>query len=249
MEEIYRIFLILIFSSAVIVFVLLFYISAPYGKFYRKGWGPSVSSKWAWMIMEMPSPVLITFFFATSQNKTVVPVVFLIFWLGHYVLRTFIYPFSLSGKDKPYPLAVAGMAFIFNCLNGFVNGYGIFHLLEFESTWLFSLQFIIGSLLFIAGYIINKIADEKLRLLRKGSSEEYVKPEGWLFSYISCPHYFGEITEWLGWAIMTWSLPGFAFFIFTFANLLPRGMSSHNYYKKHFHDYPIKRKAVIPFII
>lgn len=249
MEEIYRIFLILILGFAAVVFIILFYISAPYGKFLRKGWGPSISSKWAWMIMELPSPVLMTFFFVSSEKKTLVPLLFLIIWLAHYLHRTFMYPFTQSGRDKPYPLLLVLMAFFFNCMNGFVNGYGIFHLLVFESSWLLTWQFVTGGLLFLAGFIINKSADEKLRLMRKDSPEEYVKPEGWLFEYVSCPHYFGEIIEWLGWALMTWSLPGFAFFVFTFANLVPRGVYSHNYYKKQFVDYPQKRKAVIPFII
>ena len=104
-------------------------------------------------------------------------------------------------------------------------------------------------LIFLTGFIINKTADAKLRTLRDGNREEYVMPEGWLFSYISCPHYFGEIIEWGGWAIMTWSLPGLAFFVFTFANLFPRGMASHKWYKEKFPDYPSGRKAVIPFVI
>jgi len=76
-----------------------------------------------------------------------------------------------------------------------------------------------------------------------------VIPRGWLFEYISCPHYFGELLEWAGWALMTWSVSGLAFFVFTFANLFPRAVASHRWYRKQFPDYPSKRKAVIPFII
>ena len=47
---------------------------------------------------------------------------------------------------------------------------------------------------------------------------------------------------------MTWSLPGLAFFIFTFANLFPRGIASHKWYKEKFPDYPASRKAVIPLL-
>ncbi len=85
--------------------------------------------------------------------------------------------------------------------------------------------------------------------MRSDNRDEYVLPQGWLFRYISCPHYFGEIIEWGGWALMTWSLPGFIFFIFTFANLFPRGIASHKWYKEKFSDYPVKRKSVFPFII
>jgi 3-oxo-5-alpha-steroid 4-dehydrogenase 1 len=249
MHVIYNLSVILIFSFAVIVFILLFYISAPYGKFMRKGWGPSVRSKWAWLIMESPSPLLMTFFFITSEQKGLPQLVFILLWLAHYIHRTLIYPFTQSGRDKSYPSVLVWMAFIFNCLNGFINGYGLFHILSFNSSWLLSWQFIAGGLIFIAGFIINKTADEKLRKLRHESPSEYVIPHGWLFNLISNPHYFGEIIEWGGWALMTWSLPGLAFFIFTFANLFPRGVSSHKWYRLRFPGYPAHRKAVIPYII
>jgi len=73
-------------------------------------------------------------------------------------------------------------------------------------------------------------------------------PHRGLFKYISCPNYFGEILEWTGWAIATWSIPGLAFAVFTFANLAPRAFSNHNWYKEKFSNYPEKRKALIPFI-
>jgi protein-S-isoprenylcysteine O-methyltransferase Ste14 len=245
----YDISVIIIFSFAVIVFILLFYISAPYGKFLRKGWGPAIKSKWAWMIMESPSPVLMSFFFLTSGEKNIPRIIFILCWLTHYLHRTLIYPFSQSGKNKSYPVLIVFMAFIFNCLNGFVNGYGVFHVLSYDSSWLFSWQFIAGGIIFISGFIINKTADEKLRKLRKGSPSEYVLPHGWLFNVVSSPHYLGEIIEWGGWALMTWSLPGLAFFVFTFANLFPRGVSSHRWYRLRFPDYPPDRKAIIPFLI
>lgn len=33
----------------------------------------------------------------------------------------------------------------------------------------------------------------------------------------------GEIIEWFGFAIATWSLPGLAFAVFSFCNIAPRG--------------------------
>jgi len=249
MNILYKYSIILIFSFAVLVFFLLFFISAPYGKFSRKGWGPSIKSKLAWMIMEFPSPFLMTLFFITSATKTLPEIIFLILWLTHYVHRTFIYPFSQSGREKPYPLIVASMAIIFNCLNGFSNGFGIFHLNNYNSSWLLTWQFIFGTIIFLTGFVINKTADAKLRSMRKNSPKEYVLPRGWLFNYISSPHYLGEIIEWAGWAVMTWSLPGLAFSIFTFANLFPRAVSSHRWYKSHFTEYPSDRKAIIPFIL
>ena len=249
MSTVYNFSVILVLCLAVLVFILLFFISAPYGKFLRKGWGPSVRSKWAWMIMEAPSPLLMTILFLTSCQKNMPQIIFICLWLFHYIHRTFIYPFTQSGSNKSYPVVLVCMAFIFNCFNGFINGYGVFHLLSYELSWFGSWQFAAGGMLFLTGFIINKTADEKLRKLRNGCREEYVLPEGWLFKYVSCPHYFGEIIEWGGWAIMTWSVPGFVFFIFTLANLLPRGITTHKWYQSKFIDYPSERKAVIPYIL
>jgi 3-oxo-5-alpha-steroid 4-dehydrogenase 1 len=245
----YWVSIILIFSFAALVFVLLFFISAPYGKFLRKGWGISVKAKIAWMVMEFPSPTLMVFFYLTSDRMSLATLVFLILWLSHYLYRTFIYPFRQSGKDKAYPMILVAMAFCFNCLNGYINGYGVFQYYTYNSSWLLSWKFITGTIIFLAGFIVNKISDEKLRNLRKDGKNEYVVPSGWLFEYISCPHYFGEIIEWAGWAILTWSMPGLAFFVFTFANLFPRAIRSHKWYKLNFREYPSSRKAIIPCIV
>jgi hypothetical protein len=249
MDNLYQFSILLVLSLAAAVFILLFFISAPYGKFLRKGWGPSIKSRWAWMIMESPSPLLMIFFIISAPAITVPALIFLTLWLAHYLHRTFIYPFTQSGSRKEYPLLLVGMALVFNCFNGFINGYGIFWVTRYDTTWLGSWQFISGILIFATGYVINKTADEKLRRLRKSSNEDYVVPRGWLFEYISCPHYFGEMVEWGGWALLTWSVPGLTFFIFTVANLFPRAVASHNWYRRKFQDYPSSRKAVIPFIV
>jgi len=245
----YNIFLVLVFSLAVVVFFLLFFITAPYGKFLRKGWGLTIRSKWAWMIMESPSPLLISILFLISPAGSLPQVIFVCFWLTHYLHRSYIYPFVHSGKNKDYPFLLVIMAFIFNITNGYINGYEDFILRSYKAEWFLSWQFIAGTIVFIIGFLINKIADAKLRSLRNDNPSEYVIPQGWLFNYISCPHYLGEIIEWTGWAILTWSVSGVAFAVFTFANLFPRAVTSHNWYRTQFPCYPAERKAVIPFLI
>lgn len=249
MDQFYNITVLIVICLSGFVFLMLFFVSAPYGKFLREGWGPSLKTKWAWMIMESPSPLLMTYFFITSGPEIFPKTVFICLWLTHYLHRTFIYPFTQSGRNKSYPVILVFMAFIFNCLNGFINGYGVFHRMLYDISWVFSWQFLAGVTIFITGFVINKTADEKLRRFRRKNADEYVQPHGWLFNLISCPHYFGEIIEWGGWALMTWSLPGVAFFLFTLANLLPRGIASHKWYREKFPEYPGKKRAVIPFII
>ena len=249
MNKVYQIFLFLLFLFALVAFILLFFVSAPYGRFQRKGWGPTLKSKLAWMIMELPSPLLMAVFFIASPVKSLASCLFIFAWLSHYVHRTFVYPFTQAGKNKPFPLVLVLMAFIFNILNGTVNGYGVFHLAEYDVHWLKSWQFISGLFLFAAGFFINKKSDSLLKKLRRENESTYQIPRGWLFCYISCPHYLGEMIEWLGWALMTFSTAGLAFFVFTFANLFPRAISIHRWYRHQFPDYPARRKAIIPFIV
>ena len=85
--------------------------------------------------------------------------------------------------------------------------------------------------------------------LRKPGEAHYSIPHGGFYRYVSCPNYLGEIVEWIGWAILTWSLAGLAFAVFTIANLLPRALAIHRWYRKEFSDYPATRKAVIPFLL
>ena len=63
---------------------------------------------------------------------------------------------------------------------------------------------------------------------------------------MSCPNYLGEILEWVGWAVATWSLPGLAFAVWVIANLVPRARSHHRWYRERFPDYPDGRKALVP---
>ena len=55
--------------------------------------------------------------------------------------------------------------------------------------------------------------------------------------------------EWLGWAVARWSYSRLAFFAYTAADLLPRGLSHHRWYLDRFDDYPPGRKAVIPGVL
>ncbi len=249
MQAIYPVCLGLLVGASVAVFLALWFVPAPYGKFFRKGWGPAARARWAWMIMELPSPALMFLMFLTSPRPDVPRGVFLAVWLAHYLPRTFLDAFLQPGRDKPFPLLLAAMAILFNLLNGFVNGYGVFHLQAYPPGWLLSWPFLAGATLFAAGFAVNRTADAQLRRLRRAHPSAYQVPRGGLFELVSCPNYFGEIVEWLGWALMTASPAGLAFFGFTFANLFPRALRTHRWYQSQFPGYPPWRKAVIPFLV
>ncbi len=251
MDEVYKMLLHTQLGLSIVVISSLFWVSAPYGRFLRDGWGPSIKTKFAWIIMELPAVAVIAWqFFAASAYNNLILTLFILIWQSHYLHRTFIYPFTLKNGDKHYPLLLVIMAIIFNSINGFINGHYLFHLSgTYDLEWLSDPRMISGTVLFYFGYLINKNSDRILGSLRNRGERVYKIPVGGLFRWVSCPNYLGEILEWSGWAILTWSLPGLAFALFTTANLLPRALSHHRWYQSHFESYPRNRRALVPYVL
>lgn len=249
LERWYQILLRVEFIFALITFISLLFISAPYGRFNRQGWGPTLPARWAWMIMESPAMLIPIYFFLRHADPTnIVLVLFLLIWQSHYIHRTLIYPFQKTGGCRPFPVLLIVVALAFNIMNGFIISYAIFIRHTYSFDWLFQWPFIFGFSVFVLGYWINKQSDHILKKLRKPGETAYKIPKGGLFRWVSNPHYLGELLEWLGWAILTWSLAGWAFVAYTFANLAPRAWAHHRWYKEKYEDYPTSRKVLIPFV-
>ena len=195
------------------VFILLFFVSAPYGQHIRKGWGPNINNKLGWFIMEIPTvAIFLVLYLLGDRHLEIVPLIFFIIWMTHYGQRTFIFPFLIRPK-QPMPVTIICFGMIFNGANTYLQARWIYTLSPgYPDEWLSSPQFIIGTLLFIIGFTINLHSDNIIRNLRTSSENgEYKIPYGGMFKYVSCPSYLGEITEWAAWALMTWSLPGLVF--------------------------------------
>ncbi|XP_013205190.1 3-oxo-5-alpha-steroid 4-dehydrogenase 1 isoform X2 [Microtus ochrogaster] len=71
---------------------------------------------------------------------------------------------------------------------------------------------------------------------------------GGLFEYVTAANYLGEIVEWCGFALASWSPSGGAFALFTISTLLSRARQHHQWYHEKFEDYPKSRKILIPFV-
>ena len=69
-----------------------------------------------------------------------------------------------------------------------------------------------------------------------------------LHDRVASPNYLGEIIEWAGFALMTWSPAALAFAFYTVANLAPRASANLGWYRGTFSDYPPDRKALIPYV-
>jgi steroid 5-alpha-reductase/3-oxo-5-alpha-steroid 4-dehydrogenase 1 len=233
----------------VVTWLALLFVVAPYGRHGREGWGPTLPARRAWMLMESPAIwAFLAIYLAGSQRFQLVPLLFLVLWQLHYVHRSLIFPFRIRASARPMPLLVVMLAVFFNLLNAYVNARWISEFGHYETSWLTDLRFAFGVALFGTGMWINLDADARLRRLRQPGESEYRVPRGGLFEYVSCPNYFGEILEWVGWAILTWSLAGFAFAFYTLANLAPRAAAHHRWYRETFPDYPAQRRALLPFV-
>jgi 3-oxo-5-alpha-steroid 4-dehydrogenase 1 len=230
---------------ALIVLPINLIYKAPYGKHSTKKWGKSIDNKTGWILMELPALLTCPLIYFTITEEINSNVVFIVLWIIHYFNRTVIYPLRIKTKGKKIPIAIVASAFFFNMVNGILNGYFL-TLLQFES--ISELYLILGFIIFIIGFYINISSDNlliKLRTNQKG----YVIPNGKLFNYVSCPNFFGEIIEWLGFAIMTLNPGSLSFLIWTICNLIPRSKAHHKWYKENFENYPQNRTAVIPYLL
>ena len=237
-------------TLAVIVFLILIFVKAPYGRHKTKGWGVEISAKKGWIIMESIPAVLLTVMLVLGHNRDLVVLFFWAIWTAHYVNRAWAWPNRAKLEQKLMPLSVVILAVIFNTINCLLNGIWLFDLSGgYELSWVTDPRFIFGVVIFFFGMIINIKSDDILFSLRDDGSTGYKIPRGGLFEKVSSPNYLGEIIEWFGFAIATWSLAGFTFAIWTFCNLAPRAFAHHRWYKQEFSDYPENRKALIPFVI
>ena len=241
----------LVIAMAVVTFLYLLRFTAPFGRHYAgAGWGPHISNRIGWVVMELPATVLFALiYFNGEASRQWVPLVFLVMWQAHYLHRTFIFPFRTRTGGKKIPIAVVASGFLFNLINAYINAWFVSSIGEYSVDWLTDPRFLAGLAIFIAGMTLNIRSDNILLRLRSTREGGYAIPRGGAFRYISCPNYLGETIEWAGWALATWSLAGLAFFLYTAANLAPRAFSHHAWYRKHFADYPAERKALVPGII
>ena len=238
---------------AVIVFIALLRINAGYGMMYNKKWGTTVNNRIVWIIMEVPAftcMALIWIFSPRAGEAT--PIVLGSLFELHYFQRAFIFPFLIRGKNRmPWIIILLGM--IFNVINTYMIGGWIFHVSPndfYSPSWLLSPLFILGTVIFFIGMLINLQSDHIIRHLRApGDNKHYIPTKG-LYQYVTSANYLGEFTEWIGYAILTWSIPGAVFALWTFANLAPRARAIHARYSEEFGEAytSLNRRYIIPFI-
>ncbi len=236
---------------SVLVFFVVMLIPAPYGRHERPGWGPTMAARPAWVLMELPAVLVpLVVWWLSERRFEAVPLVMLLMWQSHYLDRALLYPLKARMTGKRTPLLIVLLAFVSNCAVDWLNAYWVFELAPpWQTSWLWDPRFIAGLALFVSGAWLNRRSDAILAALRKPGETGYKVPVGAAYRWVSCPNYLGEIIEWTGWAVATWSPAGAVFVLWSAANLVPRALTHHRWYRETFADYPKERKALLPFIL
>ncbi|MDR2972159.1 MAG: DUF1295 domain-containing protein [Bacteroidales bacterium] len=254
----YDSFLFSMLGLAVVVFIALQFITVAYGMTFNNRWGISIKSKWGWWLMETPVFIAILIIYGVSlymgiKPFNVVTSFILLLFLLHYGQRSFVFPILMKGDSK-MPLSVVFFGIFFNFCNAFMQGSWLFIVCPddmYKLNWFWSPQFIIGIVVFFFGMIINLHSDRIIRQLRKSKDDNnYYLPKGFFFERINSSNYFGELLEWLGFAILTWSFAGFVFFCWAFANLVPRAKAVYFRYSHFFGERfnQLNRWKIFPYI-
>jgi len=245
-------------AMAAVVFAALFFKTAGYGFLGGGKWGPVISNRIAWVLMEAPAFIMMAWLLVRylmsgdDRGGNIAAIVISGLYLLHYFQRSFIFPLLMRGHGK-MPVAIMAMGMAFNCINAWLIGEWLFTRCPegaYGADWLTSGYFIIGTLIFFAGMFINLQSDYIIRHLRKkGDTRHYIPRKG-LYKYVTSANYCGEFIEWCGFAVLSMSPAAFVFAIWTFANLAPRSKALTKKYIEEFgEEYrSLNKKNMIPFV-
>ena len=246
------------FGIVAVTAVSALFVKTPYGRFADDRFGVGLDPRLGWFLMELPAPLTFVYFYMQGPNAGApFPLFILFLWTVHYANRGFIMPALMRvprGQQSSFSLGVVAMGWLVTCLHGYLNGAWA-STFSPEVSWnsFANPHFVFGALLYYAALAVNLHSDHIVRNLRTKEEvakgiKEYRIPRGGLFEYVSNPSYFSEIAFWIGFAILTWSLAGVYILAISMANLIPRAVSTHAWYREKFPDYPTQRKILIPFL-
>jgi 3-oxo-5-alpha-steroid 4-dehydrogenase 1 len=235
------------------------FVPTPYGRFASERFGLALDPRIGWFLMELPATLsFLYFFFSGPRHAETVPLVFLCVWLVHYGNRGFYFPFSIrspQGARASFSLMVIATGWIVTSLHGYLHAaYFTSHATQYTIDWLCDPRFLIGLPIYAVSLALTMHSDAIVRGLRSRNEvamgeRVYRIPRGGLFRFVSSPSYFTELTGWAGLALCTWSLAGVFIFAVSAANLVPRALATHRWYRERFPDYPRERRALIPYLL
>lgn len=231
--------------------------NAPYGRF-----GDSMSMRkfhprWGWILMELPATLVFWPAFLTGPRAALTAPAFIAaIWAVHYLNRGFVFPWLIRApKDsRSFSILVVTTGMMVTAVHGYLHGYYLSRYGDhLTAGWMADPRFLIGAALYGAGLALNIKSDAIIRALRTPDEVErgdkvYRIPRGGGFRYVTNPQYLGELMAWVGFATLTWSLAGVFILTLSAANLVPRALATHRWYREKFPDYPRYRRALVPYL-
>ncbi|KAJ1552385.1 hypothetical protein HK405_011536, partial [Cladochytrium tenue] len=216
----------------------------------------------AWLAIELVPLIVYPLAFAAARSRMAAQAVplaadrgmmLLVLWCLHYFNRSVVHTL-VCPSIRPWPVVLLLIAVSFNAANAYVNGSAAAALVNSAGRpWLSDPRFLLAVAGFLAAMAANVAADHTLFALRRArrvspqpalvagrpdagsASGDYGIPRGSLFELVSCPNYLAELMEWtLYSAASSWSPAAVTFTLFTAANLVPRAISTHRWYRVYF---------------
>lgn len=245
------------FAIAVLTAVAACFTRAPYGRFAARRSRVGLNPRLGWFLMELPALVVFLLFYFRGPNAFApFPLFALFVWVVHYANRGFVMPalMRVPRGASGFGLPVVLVGWVVTSLHGFLNGSWIStHAPHVGWDWFSDPRFIAGVVLYYGGLAVNLHSDHVLRTLRTREevaqgTRVYRMPRGGLFEQVSNPSYLSELVFWAGFALFTWSLAGVFILAISLANLVPRAVATHAWYRERFPEYPPQRRILVPFL-
>ena len=238
---------------AIVVFICLYFITAGYGQFRTKRWGYSIDNRVAWFLMEAPVFFVMLIIWCRAGFPFHLPELILLgLFLVHYFQRSFVFPCLMKGHSR-MPLSIMMIGIIFNVINGIMQGGGLFWFpipaYTQGASYLLRWNAIVGIIVFLFGMIVNWHSDYVIRHLRQPGDTRHYLPQAGFYRYVTSANYFGELVEWIGFAIAAANPAAWVFALWTGANLIPRAHAIHRKYHEEFGDEAVgTRRRIIPLV-
>lgn len=238
---------------AIVVFICLYFITAGYGQFRTKRWGYGIDNRVAWFLMEAPVFFVMLIIWCRAGFPFHLPELILLgLFLVHYFQRSFVFPCLMKGHSR-MPLSIMMMGVLFNLINGIMQGGGLFWFpipaYTQGASYLLRWNAIVGIIVFLFGMIVNWHSDYVIRHLRQPGDTRHYLPQAGFYRYVTSANYFGELVEWIGFAIAAANPAAWVFALWTGANLIPRAHAIHRKYHEEFGDEAVgTRRRIIPLV-
>lgn len=145
------------------------YVKVEYGKLTSQNSQFLLSSRFSWIIQEIPNLVVSGYFvyeYISKSEMNIVNIVVISCFILHYIHRTLIFPFFIENTYSFTILPVVS-AFVFTSINSFLQCRSVLLFSEYSENYLTNIDFIVGLSVFILGMIINIYHDYSMILQRK----------------------------------------------------------------------------------